>query len=53
MYAWESIQQTINYFEEQYDEEIDIEALAKIANLSIYYYQSLFYRLVKRIMQSM
>lgn len=48
MHAWESIQNTINYIEERLSEEIQIEELAKIAGLSLFYYQRLFARLVKK-----
>lgn len=45
MHAWQQIQQTIDYMETHYEEELDINALADIAHLSKYYYQRLFYRL--------
>ena len=48
MHAWEAIQRTLNHIEEQIGEEIQIEELAKIAALSLFYYQRLFARLVKR-----
>lgn len=48
MYAWESIQNTLDYIEDHYSEEITIEELSAIAHLSKYYYQRLFYRLVNR-----
>ena len=48
MNAWESIQKTLNYIEEHIDEDIQIEELAEIAALSIFYYQRLFARLVKK-----
>lgn len=47
MQAWESIQKTLNYIEEHIGEEIQIEELAEIASLSLFYYQRLFTRLVK------
>lgn len=48
MYAWQEIQKTIDYIEENYSEVIDIDKLASIAHLSKYYYQRLFYRLTKK-----
>ncbi len=48
MYAWEAIQKTLNYIEEHICEEIKIEELAEIAALSLFYYQRLFARLVKK-----
>lgn len=48
MHSWQAIQDTIEYIENNLDEEIDIDKLAKIANLSKYYYQRLFYRLTNK-----
>lgn len=48
MHAWEQIQKTVDYIEEHLSEEIKIEALAKLASLSQFYYQRLFSRLVKK-----
>jgi len=48
MHAWEQIQITVDYIEEHISEEIDIEDLSKLASLSMFYYQRLFARLVKR-----
>lgn len=48
MHAWEAIQKTLNYIEEHIGEEIKIEELADIAALSLFYYQRLFARLVKK-----
>lgn len=48
MYAWEQIQKTIEFIEKHLGEEIHIEALAKMAALSPFYYQRLFSRLVKK-----
>jgi AraC family transcriptional regulator len=48
MHAWEQIQQTIEFIENNLNEEISIENLAKIASLSPFYYQRLFSRLVKK-----
>jgi len=47
MHAWEAIQKTLNHIEEHLGEEIQIEELAEIAILSLFYYQRLFTRLVK------
>lgn len=47
MHAWEAIQKTLNHIEEHLGEEIQIEELAEIAVLSLFYYQRLFTRLVK------
>lgn len=48
MHAWEAIQKTLDHIEEHIREDIQIEALADIAALSLFYYQRLFTRLVKR-----
>ncbi len=48
MHAWEAIQKTLNHIEEHIGEEIEIEELAEIAELSLFYYQRLFTRLVKK-----
>ena len=48
MHAWESIQKTLDWIEENIGEEIQIEELANIASLSLFYYQRLFARLVKK-----
>lgn len=48
MHAWESIQLTIEYIEQHIDEELELENLASQANLSKFYYQRLFKRLVKK-----
>ncbi len=47
MHAWESIQKTLDHIEENLSEEIQIDRLADIAGLSLFYYQRLFTRLVK------
>ena len=47
MHAWESIQKTLDYIEEHINEAIEIEELANLAALSLFYYQRLFTRLVK------
>lgn len=48
MHAWEAIQKTVDYIEENLSEEITITQLADIAYLSEFYYQRLFSRLVKK-----
>ncbi len=48
MHAWEAIQRTLDYIEENIHEEIDIGQLANEAALSPFYYQRLFSRLVKK-----
>lgn len=48
MHAWEAIQKTLDYIEEHIEEDITIETLADIASLSLFYYQRLFSRLVKK-----
>ncbi|WP_350342945.1 AraC family transcriptional regulator [Proteinivorax tanatarense] len=47
MHAWEQIQKTVDYIEENMSEEIKIETLANMAGLSQFYFQRLFKRLVK------
>ena len=48
MHAWEAIQKTLNYIEDHICEQIQIEKLADIAALSLFYYQRLFTRLIKK-----
>ncbi|SMP45598.1 AraC family transcriptional regulator [Anoxynatronum buryatiense] len=48
MHAWEQIQKTVDYIEDELSEEIQIETLAHMAGLSRFYFQRLFKRLVKR-----
>lgn len=48
MHAWEAIQKSLKYIETNISDEIDIEQLAKESSLSLFYYQKLFSRLVKR-----
>lgn len=48
MYAWEAIQKTLEYIEDNIYSSHTIENLAKTANLSPFYYQRLFSRLVKK-----
>ncbi|WP_368256447.1 helix-turn-helix domain-containing protein [Enterococcus innesii] len=47
MHAWEAIQKSIDYIEDNLAEPLEIEALAQVASLSVFYYQRLFTRLVK------
>ncbi len=48
MHAWEQIQMTIDYIEENLAKDIKIDYLAKLASLSQFYYQRLFSRLIKK-----
>lgn len=48
VHAWEAIQDTVNYIEDHLDQELTVEELSQIANLSQFYYQRLFARLVKK-----
>jgi AraC family transcriptional regulator len=48
MKAWDSIQTSIKWIEENLSEKIETEALAEIAYLSPFYYQRLFNRLVSK-----
>ena len=48
MHAWEQIQQTLDYIEDHLAQEMGMEQLAKQANLSPFYFQRLFRRLVKK-----
>ncbi|MCL2188303.1 MAG: AraC family transcriptional regulator [Defluviitaleaceae bacterium] len=48
MHAWESIQKTLDIIETRISEKITVEELACAASLSVFYYQRLFSRLVKR-----
>ena len=48
MHAWEAIQNSVNYIEDNLSENINIETLAKVAALSPYYFQRLFKRLVRQ-----
>lgn len=47
MYAWEAIQKSIDYIEDNLAEDIRIETLAEVASLSPYYFQRLFGRLIR------
>ncbi|MBE8863562.1 helix-turn-helix transcriptional regulator, partial [Enterococcus faecium] len=46
-HAWEAIQKSIDYIEDNLTEPLEIETLAQVASLSVFYYQRLFTRLVK------
>jgi len=46
MHAWEAIQKSVDYVEENIKEELTIEKLAQVSYLSLYYFQKLFNRLV-------
>ena len=48
MHAWEQIQKSVNYIEENLDQDMEIEELAHVASLSVFYFQRLFTRLVKK-----
>jgi AraC family transcriptional regulator len=48
MHAWESIQNVLDYIEENITESHSPERLSKVAALSSFYFQRLFTRLVKR-----
>ncbi|MEW3525649.1 AraC family transcriptional regulator, partial [Enterococcus entomosocium] len=47
MHAWEAIQKSIDFIEDNLAESLEIETLAQVASLSVFYYQRLFTRLVK------
>lgn len=48
MHAWEAIQNSLNYIEDNLSVNIKMETLANVASLSPYYFQRLFGRLVKK-----
>ncbi|MGC6768114.1 AraC family transcriptional regulator [Enterococcus sp. LJL128] len=48
MHAWEAIQKTVDYIEKNLTTSLPIEELSEIANLSPFYYQRLFSRLVRK-----
>lgn len=48
MYAWEAIQNVLDYIEENLTQDHSPEELSKVAALSPFYFQRLFARLVKR-----
>lgn len=47
MHTWEAIQKSIDFIEDNLAESLEIETLAQVASLSVFYYQRLFTRLVK------
>ena len=51
MYAWESIQKTVDYIEVNFNDEIKLEDLAQMAHLSYFYFHRLFSRLVQKPVQ--
>lgn len=51
MHSWEAIQKTVNYIEENLQEEIRTEKLAEMVSLSPFYFQRLFKRLVNKPVQ--
>ena len=48
MHAWEAIQKTLDIIEQRINDDIQIEELADAAALSLFYYQRLFSRLVRK-----
>lgn len=48
MHAWEAIQNSLDYIEDNLSEDVEIKTLANVAALSPYYFQRLFGRLVKK-----
>lgn len=48
MHAWEAIQKSLDYIEDNFSEDIKLETLSNVAALSPYYFQRLFSRLVKK-----
>ena len=51
MYAWEAVNQSLNYIEKHLKEDIPTEYLADSVGLSHFYFQRLFKRLVKKPVQ--
>jgi AraC family transcriptional regulator len=51
MHAWEAIEQSLAFIEENLTEEISTEKLASTAGLSPFYFQRLFKRLVNKPVQ--
>jgi len=51
MHAWESIQKAVDYIEDNIGDEIPLDKLAEVANLSYFYFHRLFTRLVKKPVQ--
>ena len=48
MHAWQAIQKSLDFIEDNLSEDITIDRLASTAALSPYYFQRLFSRLVKK-----
>ncbi len=48
MHAWEAIQKTLDYIEDNLSHNLSMDTLAGVAALSPYYFQRLFTRLVKK-----
>lgn len=48
MHAWEAIQTSLDYIKDHLKEDITIEQLANLSGLSVFYFQRLFTRLVKK-----
>lgn len=48
MYAWEAIQNSLDYIEDHLSQKLEIKMLSKVAGLSPYYFQRLFGKLVKK-----
>lgn len=48
MHAWEAIQNSVDYIEDHFTEEMTISKLAEIAGLSPFYFQRLFSRLINK-----
>lgn len=48
MHAWQAIQKSLDYIEENLSEDIAMETLARVAALSPFYFQRLFGRLVQK-----
>ena len=40
MHAWDAIQRSVDYVEENIKEELSIEELAKVSYLSVYYFKN-------------
>lgn len=51
MHSWEAIQKAVDYIDENLQEEISSEMLAKMVSLSPFYFQRLFKRLVNKSVQ--
>lgn len=48
MYAWDAIQKSLDYIEDNLSNDLKIETLTNVAALSPYYFQRLFSRLIKK-----